>query len=81
MRVLVEVRWEWLVLPALLVLLGDVFLILTIVSTKKARMAAWELSMLAPVCHELAQVDSDVFGYRAPRLLGWRIQSWTRGWD
>ena len=44
-----EVRWPWITLPALLVLLSTMILIVTIINTQRSDINAWRSSPLALV--------------------------------
>lgn len=41
-----RVRWQWLILPALLVLANLVLLVLTVVDSRRGHIAIWKYSML-----------------------------------
>lgn len=55
-EVFVSVDWAWLVLPAALVVLGIVFLVLTIVMNRQQRLFVWKSSILAVLFHGLVGV-------------------------
>jgi hypothetical protein len=57
--VVIEVRWHWLTLPALLVFSGNFFLLSTIRASRKLRVSLWESSVLAPLYHGLHPVSVD----------------------
>ncbi|KAJ5096671.1 hypothetical protein N7456_007392 [Penicillium angulare] len=58
-EVMVKVQWLWMILPALLVLGGNVFLTLTILRSRKK--AAWKSSVLALLFHGLRHLDRDEY--------------------
>ena len=48
---IVQVRWAWLVLPLLNIILGSMFLVLTIVVTNKAKLPLWKEGVLPVLMH------------------------------
>ena len=50
----IQVRWEWLILPLINTLGGVVFLILTIRATSRANVPLWKEEILATLLHGLA---------------------------
>ncbi|KAJ0419625.1 hypothetical protein BJY00DRAFT_313774 [Aspergillus carlsbadensis] len=58
LQVHVRVGWPWLILPALLVLLGDVFFLLTLRANRQQKGALWKSSLLANLYHGLDNVVS-----------------------
>ncbi|KAL3454339.1 hypothetical protein BJX65DRAFT_300981 [Aspergillus insuetus] len=53
----VHVQWAWLVLPASLLVLGNVFLALTILTNKRNLGSLWKSSAMALLYHGLEKVD------------------------
>ncbi|CAI7623031.1 unnamed protein product [Penicillium palitans] len=58
-NVFVNVRWPWMILPGLLVLLGAIFLVATITVSKKSHIPLWKSSALAAYYHGLERFDDD----------------------
>jgi hypothetical protein len=58
-QTVVEVQWVWLILPALVVALADVFFIWTIITNKKSGTSLWKSSVLALLYHGLEKVEPD----------------------
>jgi hypothetical protein len=56
LQVHVQVQWLWLLLPALLVLLGDVFFLLTVRANRKRKGSLWKSTFLAHLYHGLDNV-------------------------
>ncbi|KAJ5937098.1 hypothetical protein N7466_003548 [Penicillium verhagenii] len=56
-EVFVEVKWEWMILPGLLVLTGSLFFIATMVVNRKSRMPLWKSSALASFYHGLEEQE------------------------
>ena len=53
-EVYVSVDWAWLVLPGALVMIGIVFLVLTILANRQQRLFLWKSSILPVLFHGLA---------------------------
>jgi hypothetical protein len=47
----VSVRWPWIILPGILLVTGALFLVVTIVISKKSHAPLWKSSALAPYYH------------------------------
>ncbi|KAL4805366.1 hypothetical protein BDV18DRAFT_161022 [Aspergillus unguis] len=62
-EVYVQVQWAWLILPALLIIAGNGFVLLTIRANKSRRVALWKSSTLALLFHGMEQVSRDEQGY------------------
>ncbi|KAJ5611468.1 hypothetical protein N7528_008573 [Penicillium herquei] len=58
-EVFVEVQWEWMILPGLLVLAGSLFFIATMVVNRKAKMPLWKSSAMASLYHGLEKQEGD----------------------
>ncbi|KAL4884607.1 hypothetical protein BJY04DRAFT_181612 [Aspergillus karnatakaensis] len=58
-RAFVKVQWLWLILPALLVLGGNIFFALTVFTSRKEKVLPWKSSSLALFYHGLENVDHD----------------------
>ncbi|OQD95266.1 hypothetical protein PENSOL_c021G05122 [Penicillium solitum] len=58
-NVFVNVRWPWMILPGLLVLLGAIFLATTITVSKQSHIPLWKSSALAAYYHGLESLDDD----------------------
>lgn len=56
-NVFVNVRWPWMILPGLLVLLGVIFLVVTITVSKKSHIPLWKSSALAAYYHGLEKLE------------------------
>ncbi|KAJ5377132.1 uncharacterized protein N7496_004541 [Penicillium cataractarum] len=61
LEVFVHVDWIWLAFPALLVILGNMFLVLTIIVNKKKKCSLWKSSIMAIFFHGLAEVEHDEY--------------------
>ncbi|KAL4884296.1 hypothetical protein BJY04DRAFT_215724 [Aspergillus karnatakaensis] len=59
----VEVRWRWLIPPAILVLTGTIFFIITVYTSKKEKVLPWKSSGLALLYHGLETVAADEHRY------------------
>ncbi|OQE21121.1 hypothetical protein PENSTE_c012G06956 [Penicillium steckii] len=59
--VYVSVQWPWLILPALLVLAGAVFLATTITLSRKSKLPLWKSSALASLYHGLDHTEKDEY--------------------
>lgn len=57
-EVFVSVQWPWLILPALLVIIGTIFLTVTIVASKKGNTPLWKSSVLALLYHGLDGMET-----------------------
>ena len=55
-KVFVSVRWPWIILPGLLVIVGSVFLVITITVTKKSHLPLWKSFVLAAYYHSLERM-------------------------
>jgi hypothetical protein len=55
----VEVRWEWFVVPATVLVLSVVFFCYTILLNRSKHGIIWKSSVLAPLCHEAMSLTSD----------------------
>lgn len=58
-KVLVSVRWPWIILPAFLVVVAAVFLVATITVSKRSRVPLWKSTALAAYYHGLERLDDD----------------------
>jgi hypothetical protein len=58
LQVHVRVQWLWLLLPGLLVLLGDTFFLLTLQGNRQQKGSLWKSSLLAHHYHGLDNVVS-----------------------
>lgn len=58
-KVFVSVRWPWIILPALLVLVGTIFFAATIAVSKKSDLPLWKSSALAAYYHGLERIDDN----------------------
>ena len=56
-EVFVSVKWPWLILPALMVLFGAIFLSVTIIISKSVDAPLWKSSVLAFLYHGLSDMD------------------------
>ncbi|CAI7605753.1 unnamed protein product [Penicillium discolor] len=56
-----KVFWYWLILPAVLVILGAIFFIGTTTTNRKAKMPLWKSSALAPFYHGLEKLEENEF--------------------
>lgn len=60
-KVFVSIQWYWLILPAVLVILGAIFFIGTTTTNRKAKMPLWKSSALAPFYHGLEKLEENEF--------------------
>ncbi|KAJ5819487.1 hypothetical protein N7474_005078 [Penicillium riverlandense] len=60
-EVFVSVQWPWLALPALLVLIGTIFVIATIAVNRRSNAPLWKSSALAPLYHGLERFEKDEY--------------------
>ncbi|KAL4877617.1 hypothetical protein BJY04DRAFT_197934 [Aspergillus karnatakaensis] len=58
-EVYVSVKWLWLLQPAALVLLGIVFLFLTVFTNKQQKLSLWRSSILAVLFHGLVHKERE----------------------
>ncbi|KAE8449583.1 hypothetical protein EG329_007913 [Mollisiaceae sp. DMI_Dod_QoI] len=58
MEAYVQVRWEWLLLPSVLVVLDIIFLIVIMAKTKARKTHIWKSSVLAVLYHGLEEVPT-----------------------
>ncbi|KPI38172.1 uncharacterized protein AB675_1014 [Cyphellophora attinorum] len=61
---IIAVRWEWLILPVLLEVMGLVFFVLVVLQTRRMRVRIWKTSILPFIYHgvpreELSEGSSD----------------------
>lgn len=56
-EVFVSVKWSWLILPALMVLFGAIFLTVTMIISKSVDAPLWKSSVLAFLYHGLSDLD------------------------
>lgn len=57
--VFVNVRWPWIILPGILLVTGALFLVVTILTSKKSHAPLWKSSALAPYYHGIEGGDED----------------------
>jgi hypothetical protein len=55
----VNVRWPWMILPGVLLVTGALFLVITILASKKSHAPLWKSSALAPYYHGVKGDDED----------------------
>ncbi|KAJ6127651.1 hypothetical protein N7523_003263 [Penicillium sp. IBT 18751x] len=55
----VSVRWPWVILPGILLVTGALFLVITMVISKKSRAPLWKSSALAPYYHGVEGYDDE----------------------
>jgi hypothetical protein len=66
----VAVRWPWIILPAILVVLAFILLVSTAIDTEREGALLWKGSSLAPFCHPLARDARDaVVDITSPREM------------
>jgi hypothetical protein len=66
----VHVRWAWIALPAILVVLAFILLVSTAIDTEREGALLWKGSSLAPFCHPLARDARDaVVDITSPREM------------
>lgn len=58
-KVFVNVRWSWLILPGILLIVGTIFLVITIVAGKRYYAPLWKSSALAPYYHGIENNDEN----------------------
>ncbi|PKY04905.1 hypothetical protein P168DRAFT_281264 [Aspergillus campestris IBT 28561] len=60
-EIFVSVQWPWLAFPASLVLLGTIFLVVTIVLSRKNHVPLWKSSTLPSFYHGLEKLGDDEY--------------------
>ncbi|RHZ55393.1 hypothetical protein CDV55_105242 [Aspergillus turcosus] len=60
-EVFVSVQWPWLTFPASLVLVGTIFLVITIALNRKNHVPLWKSSALPPFYHGLEKLQNDEY--------------------
>ena len=60
-KIFVSVQWPWLAFPASLVLLGTIFLVITIVLSRKNHVPLWKSSTLPSLYHGLEKFGGDEY--------------------
>ncbi|KAK5788715.1 hypothetical protein VI817_009673 [Penicillium citrinum] len=60
-EVFVDVQWPWISLPALLVVVGTVFSLVTMYVSQRSQLPLWKSSALAPFYHGLEWVEKEEY--------------------
>ncbi|KAJ5094581.1 hypothetical protein N7456_010442 [Penicillium angulare] len=69
-KVFVTVRWLWMILPTILVVFGSIFLVMTIVLSKRSQLPLWKSSALASYYHGLERnVEDDHAEYLTAAIM------------